>query len=128
MTGSSDEQLAAIAAKSIKETQYHVHHSHEWLVRFGDGTDESHARMQSALDDLWPYTGELFAGDGVDAQLAEAGTAPDPSTLHDEWLANVDAVIAEATLTLPSAALVPAVSESWLAPSETVRPGSRVIG
>ena len=100
---SRDERVAAIAAKAQKEVAYHVDRSADWVVRLGDGTEESHARMQRALDDLWTYTGELFAGYAVDAKLAEAGIAPDPSTLRDEWRANVGAVIAEATLTFPTA-------------------------
>jgi ring-1,2-phenylacetyl-CoA epoxidase subunit PaaC len=100
---SRDERVAAIAAKAQKEVAYHLERSADWVVRLGDGTEQSHARMQQALDDLWPYTGEMLAGDAVDVRLAEAGMAPDPATLRDEWLANVGAVLADATLTLPAA-------------------------
>ena len=74
---SRDATLAAVAAKAEKETAYHLRHSAEWLIRLGDGTDESHERAQAALDDLWPYTGELFETDEVERGLAEAGLAPD---------------------------------------------------
>jgi len=87
-----DAQLAAIAAKSLKETRYHLRHARDWLVRLGDGTDESHARMQAALDHLMPYTQELWHG-------ADARTA----ALRGEWDALVDDALAEATLTRPGA-------------------------
>jgi len=99
---SRDDRVAAIAAKAFKEVRYHVERSSDWIVRLGDGTDESHARMQRALDDHWPYTGEMFAGDGVDSALAAAGIAPDPASLREAWLAAIGPVIAEATLTLPA--------------------------
>jgi ring-1,2-phenylacetyl-CoA epoxidase subunit PaaC len=101
LTGSSDEQLAAIAAKSIKETQYHVHHSREWLVRFGDGTDESHRRAQDALDYLMPYTREFFSADTTEDAIAAAGIGPKTSELEALWLEDVRAALDEATLTLP---------------------------
>ncbi len=74
---SRDATLAAVAAKAEKETAYHLRHSAEWLIRLGDGTDESHERAQAALDDLWPYSGELFETDEVERGLAEVGLAPD---------------------------------------------------
>jgi ring-1,2-phenylacetyl-CoA epoxidase subunit PaaC len=101
LTGSSDEQLAAIAAKSIKETQYHVHHSHEWLVRFGDGTDESHRRAQAALDYLMPYTREFFSADATEDAIAAAGVGPKTSEIEAVWLEDVRAALDEATLKLP---------------------------
>ena len=73
---SADTQLAAIAAKSVKETRYHVQHAREWLVRLGDGTDESHRRAQKALDYLTPYTREFFAADAIDDAVAAEGIAP----------------------------------------------------
>jgi len=100
---SRDERVAAIAAKAAKEVQYHVERSTDWVIRLGDGTEESHARMQRAIDDLWPYTGELFAGDEVDASLADAAIAPDPASLRDAWQATIGAALDEATLTLPTA-------------------------
>ncbi len=93
-TASSDSTIAAIAAKAEKETAYHLRHATEWLIRLGDGTDESHRRGQTAVDDLWPYTGELFAADG-------GGVMPNPASLRDEWHATVDAALARATLARP---------------------------
>ncbi|NML31956.1 1,2-phenylacetyl-CoA epoxidase subunit PaaC [Paraburkholderia antibiotica] len=101
LTASTDEQLAAIAAKSIKETQYHVHHASEWLIRFGDGTDESHRRAQAALDYLMPYTREFFSADAVEDVIAAAGIGPRTSELETAWLADIHATLDEATLTLP---------------------------
>ncbi|MET0208061.1 MAG: 1,2-phenylacetyl-CoA epoxidase subunit PaaC [Burkholderiaceae bacterium] len=98
---SSDGRVAEIAAKAVKEVAYHVERSADWVIRLGDGTAESHARMQRAVDRLWPYTGELFAGDALEARIAEAGIGPDPTVLHAPWLAAVDAVLAEATLVRP---------------------------
>jgi ring-1,2-phenylacetyl-CoA epoxidase subunit PaaC len=99
---SSDEQLAAIAGRSLKETRYHLHHAREWLIRFGDGTDESHRRAQAALDWLMPYTREFFATDAVETAVASAGIAPPTSDLEAAWLAAVQAALDEATLTLPA--------------------------
>jgi ring-1,2-phenylacetyl-CoA epoxidase subunit PaaC len=101
LTASTDEQLAAIAAKSIKETHYHLHHAREWLIRFGDGTDESHRRAQAALDWLMPYTREFFSTDVVEAAVAEAGIAPLTAQLESAWRADVEAALTEATLTAP---------------------------
>lgn len=77
---SSDAQLAAIVAKSVKETSYHLHHARDWLVRFGDGTEESHRRAQAALDYLMPYTREFFAVDDIERTLAKEGIARWPAT------------------------------------------------
>ena len=97
------EGLAAIAAKSLKEDKYHLRHSSEWVVRLGDGTDESHARAQQALDTLWRFTGELFDHDAVDdAVAAEAFIAIDHDALHSLWLTMVKDVVQRATLTLPT--------------------------
>lgn len=101
LSGSTDSRLAAIAAKALKETLYHVRYSGGWVVRLGDGTDESRARMQTALDALWPYTAELFDADAVDLQMQACGAGPDLRALRPAWLAQVDAVLAEATLTRP---------------------------
>jgi ring-1,2-phenylacetyl-CoA epoxidase subunit PaaC len=101
MAGSRDATLAALGATAKTELSYHRRHCAEWLVRLGDGTDESHCRAQDALDTLWPYTGELFEVDDILRGLIESGIAPDPTTLHDIWLHNVDAVLADATLTRP---------------------------
>jgi ring-1,2-phenylacetyl-CoA epoxidase subunit PaaC len=98
---SKDATLAGIAAKAEKEMAYHVRHSGEWLVRLGDGTAESHERTQAALDELWPYTGELFEVDGVERVLIGRGIAVDPAPLRAEWDATVGEVLAEATLRRP---------------------------
>jgi ring-1,2-phenylacetyl-CoA epoxidase subunit PaaC len=101
MMQSSDATLAAIAAKSEKESAYHLRHSSEWMVRLGDGTEESHRRAQTAVDDLWAYTGEMFQADESERALIERGVAVDPAMLHPQWLATVSNVVTEATLTLP---------------------------
>lgn len=101
LQSSPDQRLAEIAAKALKETRYHYRFSAGWVVRLGDGTEESHTRMQTALDNLWRFTGELFAPVGADEAAAQAGIAPSPESLRAEWLSNVDAVLAEATLTKP---------------------------
>lgn len=98
---SSDPQLAAIAERSLKETCYHEHHAREWLIRFGDGTDESHRRAQAALDWLMPYTREFFATDAVETAVDAAGIAPLAAGLEAAWLADVRAALDEATLMLP---------------------------
>jgi ring-1,2-phenylacetyl-CoA epoxidase subunit PaaC len=99
---SANTELAGIAAKGYKEVRYHVRHSSEWLQRLGDGTEESHSRAQRALDELWRFTGEMFAADDVDKQLADAGVAPDLGEIHTKWRAMVSDVIQRATLTIPS--------------------------
>jgi ring-1,2-phenylacetyl-CoA epoxidase subunit PaaC len=101
---SSDETVAAIAAKASKEVAYHVERSADTVVGLGDGTEESHARMQEALNYLWPYVGEQFESDDIDAAMAEAGIAPDPAGLRAEYDALIGRVLAEATLTLPDSA------------------------
>jgi len=101
MTTSSDERLAAIAAKSVKEVLYHLRYSSGWLVRLGDGTEASHARVQSALDNLWPYTVELFAEDELDRTMADRGVAPRLSDVQAAWLRRIDEILAEATLQRP---------------------------
>ncbi|MFC2970240.1 1,2-phenylacetyl-CoA epoxidase subunit PaaC [Acidimangrovimonas pyrenivorans] len=103
LTRSASPRVAEIAAKALKEVSYHLERSSDLVIRLGDGTEESHARMQAALDRLWPYTGEMFADDAVDAKVAEAGIAPLPSELRDGWLATVQEVLGEATLALPEA-------------------------
>jgi ring-1,2-phenylacetyl-CoA epoxidase subunit PaaC len=102
MTASSDERLAEIAAKAVKEIRYHLRYSGGWLVRLGDGTDESHTRVQSALDSLWPYTVELFAEDELDRAMAEQGIAPRLSEVQAAWSTRIDPILAEATLTRPA--------------------------
>jgi len=103
LQASSDETLAAIAGKAVKETKYHVQRSADWVVRLGDGTDESARRLQQALSNLWMYTGELFLTDDVDAVIADAGVAPLASALEQPWRQRVAHVFAEAGLTMPEA-------------------------
>jgi len=98
---SSDKRVADIAEKASKEAAYHVERSGDTVVGLGDGTEESHARMQAALEYLWPYVGEMFESDEVDAAMVAAGIAPDPSSLRAEWDELVGRVLAEATLTIP---------------------------
>ena len=98
---STDATLSAIAAKAEKEAAYHLRHSAEWVIRLGDGTPESHLRAQRALDDLWPFTGEMFAVDASDRSLIARGIAVDTDALRGEWRAMVAQVVARATLILP---------------------------
>ena len=101
LTGSKDPRIAEIAAKGLKEVTYHLERSRDWVLRLGDGTEESHRRMQTAIDDLWMYTGELFESDEIDQAMAGEGLAPDLATLHEPWLGLVRATAEEATLSLP---------------------------
>jgi len=101
LTHSADTQLAAIAAKAIKEHQYHWRHSSGWIIRLGDGTEESHERMQDSLARLWPYTGEMLSADDVDDAMREARIAPDLAAIAPRWSARIAAVLAEATLARP---------------------------
>jgi ring-1,2-phenylacetyl-CoA epoxidase subunit PaaC len=100
-TASTDATLAAIAARSEKETAYHLRHAGEWLVRLGDGTDESHRRTQDAVDWLWPYVGELFETDTAEQALIATGVLPDPTALRDGWDRTVAALLDRATLHRP---------------------------
>lgn len=102
MMQSSDATLAAIAAKSEKESAYHLRHAAEWMIRLGDGTDESHARAQDAVEALWAFTGELFEADNAERRLIETGVAVDPASLRATWQSTIDTVLREATLTAPS--------------------------
>lgn len=99
---SADAQLAAIAGKAVKEVTYQLKTSADWMIRFGDGTEESHRRAQTALDSLWTYTGELFATDEVESMLVKAGIVPDMAPIKAAFDAKVDAVLAEATLKRPA--------------------------
>ncbi len=101
MAGSTDERLAAIAAKSVKEVRYHLRYSSGWLTRLGDGTEASHARVQAALEALWPYTVELFAEDELDAAMAQSGVAPRLSEVQAGWSQRIDQILSEATLSRP---------------------------
>jgi ring-1,2-phenylacetyl-CoA epoxidase subunit PaaC len=101
MTSSNDPTLAAIAGKSVKETAYHLRHSRSWVVRLGDGTEESHRRAQAAVDGLWRFTGELFDHDVVEDELAVSGIAADQEALRSVWRSSVVAALNEATLVVP---------------------------
>jgi ring-1,2-phenylacetyl-CoA epoxidase subunit PaaC len=98
---SKNADVAGIAAKAVKEAKYHVRHSADWMVKLGDGTAESHDRVQNAVDDLWRYTGEMFIADEVDQAAASTGLGIDPSTLEAAWRGHVDDVMKRATLTTP---------------------------
>lgn len=102
LSGSSDQRLAAIAAKAIKETRYHFRFSSGWLIRLGDGTAESHERVQRALDELWRFTTEFFTADEVDAEVVRHGIAPPLSHAQAPFLARLDEVLREATLQRPA--------------------------
>lgn len=99
LRGCSDEVLAGVAGKAVKEVAYHVDHATQWVLRLGDGTEESHRRMQAGLDALWPYTAELFDSDELVRRL---DVAIDPSTLKDEWERRINQVIDESTCTRPT--------------------------
>jgi ring-1,2-phenylacetyl-CoA epoxidase subunit PaaC len=98
MTQSSDATLAAIAAKAVKEVAYHIRHTGEWVIRLGDGTEESAARMRAAVEALAPYLDELFEADAVSDTVAEAGVAPDPASTRPEFDRTISAIFAEAGL------------------------------
>lgn len=101
LTSSSDPEIAGVAGKAVKEVAYHLDHARSWVVRLGDGTAESHRRVQDGLDEVWPYAFELFERDELTARLVDAGVAADPVLLEPQWRATVEAVLAEATLTVP---------------------------
>jgi len=103
---SRDARIAEIAAKAAKEAAYHVERSGDWVIRLGDGTDESHAKMQAAIDDLWMYTGEMFTADAIELALIEAGIAADVRSLAPPWREHVEAVLREATLATPAGAFM----------------------
>ena len=101
LMNSADEQIAAIAEKSIKEVKYHLKHSSEWVIRLGDGTEESHNRVQESVTDLSRYIEELFYQDEVDEILIKEGIAADTASFKEEYYNNINAVLSEATLSLP---------------------------
>ncbi len=101
LENSSDETLSAIAAKAVKESRYHLRRSRDWMIRLGDGTQESHGRLQKAVDDLWGYTAELFELDELEQGLANDGIAVDTTALKSNWEQAVTAVLSEATIDLP---------------------------
>lgn len=102
LTQSADSTLAAIAEKSLKETKYHLKHSSEWMIRLGDGTEESHNRVQEAVNSLWRFTDEIFYMDEVDEDLIKQQIAVDLSPLKNEWMSYVKTIFNEATLEIPS--------------------------
>jgi ring-1,2-phenylacetyl-CoA epoxidase subunit PaaC len=102
MRQSTDATLAAIAAKSEKESAYHLRHASEWMVRLGDGTAESHRRAQDSVDALWPFTGEMFEADAAEHELIAAGIAADPAPLRGMWDETLRGVLARAGLAMPS--------------------------
>jgi len=101
LSTSTDVTLAGIAAKATKEARYHLRHSSGWVVRLGDGTEESHRRMQAAVDDLWRFVTEPFRGDDLDRLMTERGVGVDPAGLEGAWRRRVDTVLADATLRRP---------------------------
>lgn len=103
LVASTDAQLAAIAGKAIKEARYHLEHARDWLIRLGDGTEESHRRMQHALESLWPYTAEMFVPDAVEEDMAATGIGVRSATLEPAWQQIVAAALQGATLTQPAA-------------------------
>ncbi|HEY6171018.1 MAG TPA: 1,2-phenylacetyl-CoA epoxidase subunit PaaC [Candidatus Kapabacteria bacterium] len=102
LTKSSDATIAGIAEKAIKETKYHIRHCTQWMYRLGDGTEESHKRTQTALDELWMFTGELFEMDEVDNVLIKDGIAVDLQSLRSRWNERVSETIVTSTLTRPT--------------------------
>src|SRR4051795_11392473 len=98
MMNSRDATLAAIAAKSEKESAYHLRHASEWIIRLGDGTDESRARAQAAIDHLWAFTGEMFVVDDSERGLIDSGIAVDPAPIRVRWMKTLSDVLSEATL------------------------------
>lgn len=110
LSSSTDEQIAAVSAKAFKEVSYHRDHAATWVVRLGDGTEESNRRMVVGLNAVWPYTAELFEPLDWDpgfSGLVEARIACDPVTLHDPWSRYVTSVLSEATLEVPSTTWAP---------------------
>jgi len=101
LTKSADEQIRVIAEKSLKEITYHLRYSSEWMIRLGDGTEESHSKMQQALDDLFIYSGELLEADEVDQQLQQAGIAPSLNAMKPAYDQKVTDILQEATLQQP---------------------------
>ena len=101
LQSSKEQELAGIAAKAYKETRYHLRHSADWMLKLGDGSAESHQRVQNAINDLWRFTGELFEVDDIERDLVKQGIAVDRSSLRDAWKVEVTRVLQTATLTVP---------------------------
>jgi len=107
LVGSTDDLLAGVAGKAVKEIAYHRDHADQWVRRLGDGTEESHRRMQAGLERMWPYVQEMFAGDDLERALVDQGVAADVTLVRGEWDAHVDDVLREATLTRPEGLTTP---------------------
>jgi ring-1,2-phenylacetyl-CoA epoxidase subunit PaaC len=101
LQNSSNTELAGAGAKINKESRYHVRHAGDWMLKLGGGTDESHARLQAAVDDLWRYTGELFLADDLEQRLVAAGVVAESAGLEAPWRAQVDDVLRRAGITVP---------------------------
>lgn len=101
LTNCADKRVAEIAARAEKEIRYHLRHNTQWLVRLGDGTEESHKRAQRSVDNLWRYTGEMFAADEVDTIMEKAYAGPNLESIHKRWQDNIEAILINATLTRP---------------------------
>jgi ring-1,2-phenylacetyl-CoA epoxidase subunit PaaC len=106
LSTSRDETLAAVAAKALKEVSYHRDHATQWMLRLGDGTDESHRRAQTALEEIWPYTAELFETDELTDELVAEGVAADPEAMQAPWHTYLTTVLEKATLSIPDSAPV----------------------
>jgi len=102
LKSSNNATIAAIAEKSLKEVTYHMRWSSEWVIRLGDGTEESHILMQQSLNSLWSYTGEMFTPNAADKAMLEAGAGADLSRVKQQWDERVKAITEEATLTIPA--------------------------
>jgi ring-1,2-phenylacetyl-CoA epoxidase subunit PaaC len=102
LSRSAHPELAGIGAKALKEAQYHLRHTQQWMLRLGDGTDESHRRLQDAVDDLWCFSQELLVPDSLNHALVAAGIAVDLEALRSLWRATVEQILREATLEIPS--------------------------
>ena len=102
LQNSTDKTLAAIADKAVKESRYHLRRSYDWMLRLGDGTEESHQRMQRAVDDLWGYVPEMFEMDELEQELADAGIGVDATALRENWESTVRVTLAQATLDEPA--------------------------
>lgn len=101
LQGCSDERLAEIAEKSAKEIRYHIRHGRQWMIRLGDGTDESHQRITDSVQNLWMFTGEMFVSDELDDVMSKEWDGPDLASLKERWMADVAEMLSEATIALP---------------------------
>ena len=107
LAGCRDARIAEIAARAVKETRYHLRHARQWLVRLGDGTEESHARVQRSLDEHWRYTNEFFTGDSVDEFAHRELDGPELEAIRERWRNDVTATVADATLEMPADEFAP---------------------